>query len=156
LIQYEDYDFGRFHRVGRYGAGNQFVAFLTFADPKSYYQEEPTADGQILFRPYTNCFAVLHRFSPDGDHIGSDIVRVEGTQGSEARDWATLDQMMAGLGEVEFCDIRVRLFSTEAHGVKHGLFYEHPVEDGWESEWVLLQPNDIMFSPPWDSGEYST
>jgi hypothetical protein len=54
----------------------------------------------------------------------------------------------------------VRLFSVEMDDVTHGLFYEQSEEDpepGEErGEWVMLEPRDIMFHPPWDSGEYST
>ena len=40
----------------------------------------------------------------------------------------------------------------------HGLIYERERcdEDDDDHEWVMLEPNDIMFHPPWDSGEYST
>jgi hypothetical protein len=156
LIQYEDYDYGRFHYVGRYGSDNQFLGFVTYAAPKYYHREETTADGQTIWREYTNCFAVLHRFDAEGEHIGTDVVRVEGTRDSNARDWTTFDQLLAGLGEVKFCDISIKLFSVEVEGVVHGLFYEHQVEDDYEGEWVMLEPRDIMFHPPWDSGEYST
>jgi hypothetical protein len=54
----------------------------------------------------------------------------------------------------------VRLFSVEIDGITHGLFYEQSEEelkqDEKNSEWVMLEPQDIMFHPPWDSSEYST
>jgi formate hydrogenlyase regulatory protein HycA len=66
--------------------------------------------------------------------------------------------MIAGLVEIEYGDIRVKPFRLEIGGVVHGLIYrsEFWEEDGEEHEWVMLEPNDIMFHPPWDSGEYST
>ena len=49
-------------------------------------------------------------------------------------------------------------FSVVLDGVTHGLYYEHHVEpeEDDEGEWVMLEPRDIMFHPPCDSGEYST
>jgi formate hydrogenlyase regulatory protein HycA len=158
LIQYEDYDCGRFTHVGRYGSGNQFMGYITFASPKFYHTEETTPDGQIIWRQHTNCFAVLHRFDPAGLHLGSDVERVEGTQDSGERDQARLEEMIARLGVVEFCDIRVKPFRVEIGKVVHGLIYEPELrEDGYRrGEYMMLEPNDIMFHPPWDGGEYST
>jgi hypothetical protein len=161
LIQYEDYDFGRFNRVGRYGDGNQFMGCLTYASkyvPKFYHTEETTPDGQIIWREHTNCFAVLHRFDATGQHIGTDVERVEGTWESDERDWAKLDTMIARLSEVKLCDIRIKPFQVEVGKVIYGLIYEpERWEDGCRvDEYIMLEPNDIMFHPPWDSGEYST
>jgi formate hydrogenlyase regulatory protein HycA len=161
LIPYEDFESGRFTHVGRYGGGNQFMGYVTFASqyvPKFYHTEEVTADGRLLFRQHTNCFAVLHPFDAAGRHLGTDVERVEGTPDSGQRDWAKLEEMIAGLGVVEFGDIRVKLFRVEVGKVVHGLIYE---PEGWEEgyqvgDYVMLEPNDIMFHPPWDSGEYST
>lgn len=69
LIQHEDFEYGRFTHVGRYGGGNQFMGYVTYASkylPKFYYTEESQPDGQIIFREHTNCFAVLHRFDAAG------------------------------------------------------------------------------------------
>ena len=158
LIPLEDFDYGRFTHVGRYGSGNQFMGYITYADPKYYHTEETMPDGQIIWREHTNCFAVLHRFDATGRHLGTDIERVEGTRDSDTRDWARLEEMIAELGEAEFGEIRVRPFQVEVGKVVHGLIYECErwEEDGEDHEWVMLEPNDIMFHPPWDSGEYST
>lgn len=52
-------------------------------------------------------------------------------------------------------DINVGLFSVKDDGVTYGLIYEE--DDGEEDcEYVMLEPNDIMFHQPWDSGEYPT
>ena len=73
-----------------------------------------------------------------------------------------LQDMLTGLsgGQPELCDIWVRLFSVEMDNVMHGLFYEQSTEDLVEGEeptdWVMLEPQDIMFHPPWDSSEYSS
>ena len=161
LIPYEDFEGGRFTHVGRYGDGNQFMAYLTYADPKIYHTEEVTPDGQILFRRHIDCFAVLHRFDDAGHHLGTDVERVQGTPDSEQRDWLKLHELITGLGKVEFCDIRVKLFRIEFGKIVHGLIYEcvdaeDPEDSSATYEYVMLEPNDIMFHPPWDSGEYST
>ena len=52
------------------------------------------------------------------------------------------------------CDINVRLFSVKDDGVTYGLIYEEVEEE--YCEYVMLEPNDIMFHKPWNSGEYST
>jgi hypothetical protein len=42
--------------------------------------------------------------------------------------------------------------------VVHGLIYEpERWDEGYQvGDHVMLEPNDIMFHSPWDSGEYST
>ena len=161
LIPHENFEGGRFTHVGRYGGGNQFMGYLTYADPKFYHTEEVTPSGDLLFREHTNCFAVLHRFDTAGLHLGTDVERVGGTEESGERDWAKLEEMIAGLGRVKFCDIRVRPFRVEFGKVVHGLIHEcvdaeDPGDPSATHEYVMLEPNDIMFHPPWDSGEYST
>jgi hypothetical protein len=158
LIPYENFEYERFSHVGRYETDNQFMGYITYAAPKFYHTETVTLDGQIVWRKHAICFAVLHRFDRFGHHLGTDVERVEGTDDSWERDWAKLKEMLHGLGQVEFCDIRVEPFRVEIGKVVHGLIYECErwEEDGEEHEWVMLEPNDIMFHPPWDSGEYST
>lgn len=157
LIPYEDYDAGRFTHVGRYAGTNQFMGFVTYASPKFYDTEEVTAEGQIIWREHTNCFAVLHEFDSAGHHLGTKLQRVEGTQDSIERDWNKFEEMIASLGKVAYCDIKVKPFQAQIGKVLHGLIYEcERGEDGKDIEWVMLQPNDIMFHPPWDSGDYST
>lgn len=161
LIPYEKCEYARFTHVGQYGGGNQFMGYVTYASnyvPKTYHTEETSAGGKIVWREHSNCFAVLHRFDSLGCHLGTDVEHVEGTNGSEDRGWAKLEEMLARLGEVEFCDIRVKPFRVEVGKVVHGLIYEckHGKGDDEEREWVMLEPNDIMFHPPWESGEYST
>ena len=147
--------------VGRYGGGNQFMGYVTYADPKFYHTEEVTPDGQLLLRAHINCFAVLHRFDASDRHLGTEVERVEGTPDSGQADWAKLDEMIARLGKMQFCDIRVKPFRVEFDKVVHGLIYEcvdaEDLDDpSATDEHVMLEPNDIMFHPPWDSGAYST
>jgi hypothetical protein len=164
LIPHENFEGGRFTHIGRYGGGNQFMGYVTYAShyvPKFYDTEDVTPDGQLLFRKHINCFAVLHRFDAAGRHLGTEVDHVEGTQDSGERDWAKLEEKIARLREVEFCDIRVKPFSVEFGKVVHGLIYEcvdaeDPDDPSATNEYVMLEPNDIMFHPPWDSGDYST
>jgi hypothetical protein len=72
-----------------------------------------------------------------------------------------LEKMVAALGKIELCDIRVKPFQAEIDGYLFGLVYEcedaeDPDDPDAKEEHVMLQPNDVMFHPPWDSGEYST
>jgi formate hydrogenlyase regulatory protein HycA len=62
-----------------------------------------------------------------------------------------------GIEDIELRDVYVRPFRVEIDGILYELVYErHVSEDGREWEEMMLWPNDIMFHPPWDSGEYST
>jgi hypothetical protein len=90
--------------------------------------------------------------------LGTDVVRVEGTRDSGERDWAKLAEVITRLGEVQYADIWVKPFRVEVAREVHGLIYECEFweEGGEEHEWVMLEPNDIMFHPPGDSGAYST
>jgi hypothetical protein len=69
--------------------------------------------------------------------------------------------MLRGLGRLHFEDIEVKTFGVSQDGYLFGLVYElnsfdDPANTEGSYECVMLQPNDIMFHPPWDSGEYST
>jgi hypothetical protein len=161
-IAYEDDDDSRFNGVGRLPDGTQFMAFVTGAFPtgmKYYLGDDWQTKKKWL--------AVIHRFDPDGHHIGSESQL--GGLDIEGRDVAcdkALDHLTAMFHELcaggrpEFCDVWVKPFSVEIDNVTHGLFYEQSEEEPEEgeerSEWVMLEPQDIMFHPPWDSSEYST
>jgi formate hydrogenlyase regulatory protein HycA len=151
-----------FENVGRLPDGTQFMAYVTGAFPTGmkYYSGDD-------WRTRKKWLAVIHRFDRDGNHIGTEAqlgaFDTEGRRVAGDKAFDRLQAMYAALaasGEPEFCDIRVRLFSVEIDGVTHGLFYEQseeePAEGEERGEWVMLEPRDIMFHPPWDSGEYST
>ena len=160
-IPYEDDQYGRFTTIGWLPDGTQFMAFVTGAFPTNYKYSSTD------WRTKKRWLAVVHRFDRAGNHIGSES-RVGGFDigGHKiACDKALehLKAMMAQLmqaGAPDFCDVWVKPFAIELEGVTHGLFYEHGVEEHddkrEEYEYVMLQPHDIMFHPPWDSGEYST
>ena len=152
----------RFENVGRLPDGTQFMAYVTGAFPtgRKYYSGDD-------WRTKKKWLAVLHRFDAEGNHIGTEArlgaFDIEGRQVAGDKAFAHLQDMYAELaadGEPEFCDIRVKPFSVEIDEVTYGLFYqqseEEPEEGEERGEWVLLEPRDIMFHPPWDGGEYST
>ncbi|MBL7041059.1 MAG: hypothetical protein ISR77_20660 [Pirellulaceae bacterium] len=160
LIPYEDSEGARFDCVGRYGDGNQFMAFVTGAFPGRDCFPPANADWQSV----KSWNAVIHRFDSDGNHIGSEAKRggcdIEGRDIAGEKAWQQLETMLCKLGlhDPKFCDIYVRPFSIEIDDVVYALEYEHEInkEDDFEYECVMLWPNDIMFHPPWDSGAYST
>jgi hypothetical protein len=151
-----------FENVGHLPNGTQFMAFVTGAFPTGmkYYLGD---DWQYRKK----WLADIHRFDAEGNHIATDsrlgAFDIEGRQVAGDKAFAHLQEMyneMTAAGEPEFGDIHVKLFSVEIDGVTHGLFYqqseEEPEEGEERGEWVMLEPRDIMFHPPWDSGEYST
>jgi len=88
--------------------------------------------------------------------VGLTIVRVGVLAGDHA--WEQLPALFqeAGIIDAHQCDISVCLFQVIQDGVLYGLVYERTEEDEEEGdEHVMLEPNDIMFHPPWD-GEYSS
>jgi hypothetical protein len=160
-IRFEEYDYGGFTRIGRLADGTQFMAFVTGAFPTGC--EKHLGDNGATRNRWV---AVIHRFDAGGNHIGSES-RAGAFDDDAEEDEAALGRQVEGvfadlLGgrEPELCDIRVKPFAVRLDGVTHGLIYEHYVEgdgaDRSEGEYVMLQPLEIMFHPPWDSGDYST
>ena len=159
-VPYEDFDGARFNWIGRSADGNQFMAFVTGAFPGRERYFDTTGDWQQ--RKSWN--AVIHKFDSDGRHVGSEAKRagfdIEGRDIAGGKAWKHLTVMLvsAGLRNPKLCDIQIKPFSTEIEDVVYELEYVHEIDeyDGCEHEYVMLWPNDVMFHPPWDSGEYST
>lgn len=153
----------RFENVGRLPDGTQFLAYVTGAYPADWYSGKyPPEYLRERWAEHKGWYAVLHRFDSAGDHIGTDTRLaghdIEGRDIAGRNAWKHLEEMWIALsatGKPESCDVRIKLFSVEMDGVQHGLFYQQSEEDP-ESDWVMLEPRDIMFHPPWDSGKYST
>lgn len=157
-------DEGRFKNIGKLSDGTQFMAYVTGAMPDG--MKYPSHEQAYHYKRW---LAVIHRFDAEGNHIGSEVrlggYDREGRDISGDKAWEQLEEMYADLtvnGEPEFCDIWVKPFSVTIDGVSHGLFYrqyepdDDDEEDDYEGEWVMLEPNDVMFHPPWDSGDFST
>lgn len=166
LIPYEAFEDSRFDLVGRYGCGNQFLAFVTSAIPANWSIETyPALYMRANEDRYKRWYAVLHRFDTNGNHLGTTArsggTSYDGEGGAIRRADRHLNEMMTELGPLAFCDIWVRPFGVDIDGYFFGLVYtsidaEDPDDPDARVEYVLLEPNDIMFHPPWDSGEYST
>jgi hypothetical protein len=166
-IPYEDFEEDRFNLVGRYSGGNQFMAFVTGAFPK----DRPSRHGlpeyiRSVWEDHNKrWYAVLHRFGPSGEHLGTEA-RCGGTTASgQARAIERADRelalMLESVQPYESSDIEVKPFSVEIDGYFFGLVYscenaDDPDDPERIVEYVMLQPNDVMFHPPWDSGEYSS
>jgi hypothetical protein len=159
---------GPFPCVGRLRDGRQFMAFVTGAMPAAFERGEiwdpecRTADD--YYDKYKGWHAVLHLFDADGNHLktAARLGAMDSEGYSEACEKADR-QLSELLAEVrgqnpKLCDILIRPFAKEIDGVRHALIYEtiQPEEGAEVIECVMLWPRDIMFHPPWDSGEYST
>jgi formate hydrogenlyase regulatory protein HycA len=166
LVPYEDYESGRFTHVGRYGPGNQFMAFITGAFPRDWWSgRHPPEYLRSHWAEHKRWYAVLHRFDSDGNHSDTEVRPGGTTAGGEReaieRAHRELEALLSSLGEIHYCDIWVRPFEVEVDGYFFGLVYtcedaDDPDDPDGVIEYVMLEPNDIMFHPPWDSGEYST
>jgi hypothetical protein len=147
--------------VGQLDDGTQYMTFVTGAVPDGFTFNLNDDD----WRKVKSWIAVLHLFDADGKHLQSEVKHgaydIEGgwdTAGKKAD--AELRTMFAPFRRKnpKRCDIHVRLFSVVLDGITHGLIYEteQPEDCGPVFEWVMLLPRDVMFHPPWDSGEWST
>jgi formate hydrogenlyase regulatory protein HycA len=101
--------------------------------------------------------AVLHTFDSRGRHLNTDVWTAGTTADGEARviEQARdrLSQMLASLGPVKYCDVKVSLFRVEIEGREFGLIDASEPDEGYES--IHLLPNDLAFFEPWD-GTYDT
>src|SRR5262249_45815035 len=142
-------DEGRFDCVGRLDDGTQFMAFGTGCFPDRYVINPGNDDWQKIKR----WIAVLHLFDADGNHLHSEArlggYDIEGWEEAWGKVDVELRKLLAPLRKKnpQLCDIYIKLFSVVVDGVTHGLFYTHHVEpeENFETEWVMLEPRDIMF-----------
>jgi formate hydrogenlyase regulatory protein HycA len=165
LIPYADFD-DRFEFVGRYGDGHQFMAFVTGAFPADWWSGKNQPEYlRNCWMWHKRWYAVIHRFDGAGSHIGTDAwsggTTADGEKEAMERAERMLEELLTSLGERRSCDIAVRPFAVEIDGYRFGLIYkcvdaDDPENPGAKNEYVMLEPNDIMFHAPWDSGEYST
>ncbi len=165
-IPYEDDEYGRFNLVGRYSGGDQFMAFVTGAFPADWWSgSRPPEYLRTRWADHKRWYAVLHRFDADGNHLGTEVRCGGTTAAGESQAIERADEELAvlltSLGPLEPQDIWVKPFGVEIDGYPFGLVYEcvnaeDPEDPSATNEYVMLQPNDVMFHPPWESGEYST
>ncbi len=135
------------------------MAFVTGAFPGP----DHFVDTRIgNWREKKSWLAVLHRFDGDGNHLSTEV-RVggpdsEGHQVAIAKATEHLADLLRehGIEQLNLGDIYIKPFSVEIGGIFFELKYSQSEHEGRRFESVTLWPNDIMFHPPWHSGEYST
>ena len=151
---------GPIEYVGRLNDGTQYMAFVTGAFPDDYILNSDNDDWQKV-----KCWiAVLHLFDSDGNHVKSEVrlggFDIEGREVAGEKACEEVHAMFTPYRSkfLKRCDIFVKLFSLVIDGITHGLVYRatQPEECGPVFEGVFLEPRDVMFHPPWDSGEWST
>lgn len=154
IVPHDDYH-GRY--VGRTPVGEQFFITTPFV-PNS-----PVQQGRE--------FVALYLFDVEGDLLEAKVEelgsRTELVGEEEARmlpgniapdnprsqEW--IQQQLSRLGEVEYCDIRVKPFAIEKFQLIFGLIPDSPDADE-DPYYVILEPGNYMaFTPPW-RGEYDT
>jgi hypothetical protein len=154
------HDEHRFKYVGHLANGNQFMAFVTGAFPDGVKLNWDTDE----WRKVKRWMAVLHQFDAEGNHLSSEsklgAFDIEGYNEAGDKAWVELDEMLRRLesDDPKLCEIWLKQFAVSIDGVTHSLLYQtnQPEDDDSIFESVMLEPRDIMFHPPWDSGEYST
>ena len=78
-IPYEPEEGERFHYVGRFKDGTQFMAFVTGAFPGEERYPDPGDDD---WRSIKRWVAVMHKFDAEGNYLGMR----SGSAGSTRRD----------------------------------------------------------------------
>ncbi|WP_406389640.1 hypothetical protein [Streptomyces sp. NBC_00887] len=147
----------RTETIGQY-AGGQFLASVTYAFPQRISLGEGREDRKRLY-------AVLHRFSSEGQHVHSDIWcagtwaeqqrRPHGQDSVLARAETRLAELLDRLPRLEYGDIAIRPFHLTVDGVVFGLITERHEEGEGEDDWAELHPDGLGFAAPWD-GLYDT
>ena len=132
------------HYLGRTTDGRLFWGYETFAFIKPY-AEIQSED----WRKFRKEYAVLHTFDGDGNYIKTEHW-VSSDSFNEGITSMKLAELIDGLGDIKFRNIKVKLFQTTIDGIVFGLVPDE------ENETVELQPSStIAFQSPWD-GEYDT
>lgn len=137
---------------------------LITLDHDEYHAEYvgKTKDGRQFFLttpfvPSKREFIALFIFDEKGA-FESAIIDDLGTRAKLDHDkrMKRRDELLASLGKVKYCRIKMAPFKVKRHGVTFGLIPRAPEEPG--EDWcVTFEPGDFMcFWPPWTSGEYDT
>lgn len=135
-------------QIGKYGHGNQFMAFVTATLPTPIPKD---------WTKQKRWYAVVHTFDKKGKHLKTDSwfagTTADGEATVTAKAQARLQEMVAALGKVKYGDVKVGLFQVKIDGHVFGLVDgSEPDED---IEKIDLLPNDLAFFAPWD-GTYDT
>jgi hypothetical protein len=150
---------GPIEYVGRLEDGRQYMTFVTGAVPDGFLFNPDNEEWRKVKRR----LAVLHLFDADGNHLSTEVRHggydIEGREVAGEKAWTEVHAMFAPYrNQPKRGDLDVKLFAVVVDGITHGLVYraEQFEDDGPVFEGVFLQPRDVMFHPPWDSGEWST
>jgi hypothetical protein len=134
------------HYLGKFGDGQLFWGYLTFAFTKSYSEIEQGDDWKKFRKEY----ALLHKFDNEGNYLETKYWSGLATEvdGQVLED--KLQKMVNQLGDIDFQDIEIGLFQTQLDNIIFGLIIDE------ENATINLQPSStISFQEPWD-GEYYT
>lgn len=133
------------HYLGKTADGQLFWGYVTFVYTVS--QADMVGDWQ----DYRNEYAILHLFDKNGNHKNTrHWLGGKTNQVTDIQLYTKLEEMVMELGEIEFGDIEVKLFTTVIDGTIFGLVPDE------KSMFINLQPHaTIAFSEPWD-GSYFT
>lgn len=134
------------HYLGKTIDGRLFWGYETFAYSPPFAQIRDENTWQ-----YRSDYAVLHLFNTDGDYQSSkSFSHGKGILPKGAVLTDKLEEWVAELGEITYCDIEIKLFQTTIDGFTFGLIPDS------EYSMIDLEPSStISFQEPWD-GEYYT
>jgi hypothetical protein len=146
--------------VGRLDNGTQYMIFISGAVPDDYIFNLDNED----WRKVKRWIEVLHLFDAEGNHLKSEARHggydIEGWDSACDKAWTGVHALFTPYRVKcpRRSDILVKLFSVVIDEITHGLVYQatQPEPDGPVIEGVFLEPRDVMFHPPWDSGKWST
>ena len=144
IARMEDY---HTHYLGKTSDGRLFWGYETFA-----YSPPIAQIKDNNYWPYRFDYTVLHLFDDDGNYQSSKSFTCgKGVLPKGNIMIEKLEEWIAGLGEVTYCDIEIKLFQTIIDEFTFGLI---PYRDSILH--IDLQPSStISFQEPWD-GEYNT
>jgi hypothetical protein len=152
LIPHDDY---RFECVGRFPHGRQFMAFQTGAFPGQHRVAPKN------WQDVKKLIVVIHIFDAKGSHLTTDAHLI-GYAREEPQIDAKMDAMYADLlreYKIEdnyLCDIWISSFHTVIDDIYYEFVYEQAADGDEIREQMALWPNDVVFYPPWNDGNYDT
>ena len=136
ILREEDY---HTDQIGKYGDGNQFMAFVTATLPQT--------PGLKDWQWHKRWYAVLHTFDTDGAHLDTRTwfagTTAKGERDAIERAETKLEEMLTSLGSIRFEDVNIELFQVEVDGQIFGLVDASEPEEDYES--IHLLPNDLAF-----------
>src|SRR5689334_5760589 len=119
------------HHIGKTSDGRQFFGYQTFVFPNGIPETE--------WEKYRKEYVVLYLFDKKGNHMETRHWYAGTTSDTNDRQTEEkLEQMIAELGTVNYCNIRVKPFQTTIDGI---VFRLVPNE---EYETVDLEPSSTI------------